>query len=259
MCYPPRRMMKTRLLVWLLLPAVAVSGCSMVKKILGVQEVGEPSVVIKSAETRWLLIKNPRFGDVASEPEYVWVEEDKVPTTITTLLRGQSAITAPPEIVAKYGTPPGGGKISPRQGTMYQTGEPAKSPAAGTRGAVAAPPTSASPTRGSAARVTASVVPTPVPTALPKPPERGYVVYVDTARVVIDLTNLDGLQPGTLLSVRRDRIPIVHPVTGEMLGELDEEVAIARVTEIRDRFSVAEVQSVAPGASVQVRDRVIQK
>ena len=80
-------MMKTRLLVWLLLPAVALSGCSMVKKILGVQEVGEPSVVIKSAETRWLLIKNPRFGDVASEPEYVWVEEDKVPTTITTLLR----------------------------------------------------------------------------------------------------------------------------------------------------------------------------
>jgi len=51
----------------------------------------------------------------------------------------------------------------------------------------------------------------------------------------------------------------VHPVTGELLGELDEEVGTARVTEIRDRFSVAEVQSVAPGAQVQVRDRVIQK
>jgi hypothetical protein len=44
-----------------------------------------------------------------------------------------------------------------------------------------------------------------------------------------------------------------------MLGELDEEVGIARVTEIRDRFSVAEVQSLAPGASVQVRDRVLLK
>ena len=248
--------MKTRLLVWLLLAAVAVSGCSMVKKILGVQDLGEPSVVIKSAETRWLLIKNPRFGDVPSEPEYVWVEEDKVPTTITTLLRGQSAIIAQPEIVAKYGTPPGGGKISPRQGTMYQTVEPAKPPAAASRGGAAA---TAPPSRGPAARATASITPTPVPTALPKPPERGYVVYVDTGRVVIDLTNLDGLQPGTLLSVRRDRIPIVHPVTGEMLGELDEEVATARVTEIRERFSVAEVQSVAPGANVQVRDRVIPK
>ena len=77
--------------------------------------------------------------------------------------------------------------------------------------------------------------------------------------IVIDLTNLDGLRPGSLLSLRRDKIPIVHPVTGEMLGELDEEVAVARVTEIRERFSVAEVQSITPGANVQVRDRVVLK
>src|SRR6266850_3106597 len=250
MCYAPRRM-KTRYLVWLLLPAVVLPGCAMTKKILGIRDPGEPSVVIKSAETRWLLVKNPRFGDVPSEPEYIWVEEDKVPTTITTLLRGQSAIIAAPEIVAKYGTPPGGGKISPRQGTMYQTAEPPKAPAASGRGnaAVAAAP----------GRATASATPAPVPAPAPKPPERGYVVYVDSARVVIDLTNLDGLRPGSVLSLRRDRIPIVHPVTGELLGELDEEVATARVTEIRDRFSVAEVQSVAPGAQVQVRDRVLLK
>src|SRR5919108_3575457 len=122
MCYPPRRM-KTRLLVWLLLPAVALSGCSMLKKVVGVVDPGEPSVVIKSAETRWLLIKNPRFGDVRSEPEYVWVEEDKVPVTITTLIRGKGAIIATPEIVAKYGPPPGGGKISPRQGVAYPTAQ----------------------------------------------------------------------------------------------------------------------------------------
>src|SRR5947199_2885388 len=134
--------MKTRHLVWLLLPVVALSGCTTMKTILGVRDPGAPSVVIKSAETRWLLIKNPRFGDVPSEPEYVWVEEDKVPTTITTLLRGQSAIIASPEIVAKYGTPPGGGKISPRQGTMYQTAEPAKADAGNRAGRarVAAPP-----------------------------------------------------------------------------------------------------------------------
>jgi Flagellar assembly protein T, C-terminal domain len=250
MCYSPRRM-KTRLLVWLVVPTLALSGCSMAKNILGISDPGAPSVVIKSAETRWLLIKNPRYGDVASEPEYVWVEEDKVPTTMTTLLRGQSAIIAQPEIVAKYGVPPGGGKISPRQGTMYQAADPGKSAASARGGAGAA---TAAP-----ARATASVAPTPVPSPAPKPPERGYVVYVDDTRVVIDLTNLDGLRPGSLLSLRRDKIPIVHPVTGEMLGELDEEVATARVTEIRDRFSVAEVQSIAPGANVQVRDRVVLK
>lgn len=245
-CYSPA-LMKTRLVVWLTVSLVALSGCSTVKKILGVRDPGEPSVVIKSAETRWLLIKNERFGDVPSEPEYIWVEEDKVPTSITTLLRGKSSIIARPEIVAKYGGPPGGGKISPRQGTMYQTNESTKSAAAKSSGAAAV----AAPTR------TASAVATPIPA--PKPPERGYVVYVDNARVVIDLTNVDGLRPGTLVSLRRDRIPIVHPVTGELLGELDEEVGVARVTEIRERFSVAEVQSLAPGASVQVRDRVLLK
>ena len=250
MCYSPGRM-KARLVVWLLVSTVAFAGCSTVKKVIGVVDPGEPSVAIKSAETRWLLIKNPRFGDVPSEPEYIWVEEDKVPTTITTLLRGQSAIIAQPEVVAKYGSPPGGGKISPRQGTMYQTTEPTKTPAASARAGTVVASTSTPAVR------TAATAPVPAPA--PKPPERGFVVYVDTARVVTDLTNLDGLRPGSMLSVRRDRIPIVHPVTGEMLGELDEEVATARVTEIRDRFSVAEVQSIVPGANVQVRDRVLLK
>jgi hypothetical protein len=234
--------MKTRHLVWLLAPVLALTGCSTVKKLLGVVDPGQPSVVIKSAESRWLLIKNPRFGDVPSEPEYVWVEEDKVPTTMTTLLRGKSAIIAPPEIVAKYGSPPGGGKISPRQGTIYQTTEVRSE----SRAAVAS-------------RATAAAAPVPVPAPRPEPPKRGFVVYVDTTRIVIDLTNADGLQPGSLVSLRRDRIPLVHPVTGELLGELDEEVATARVTEIRERFSVAEVQNVAPGSQIQVRDRVVPK
>jgi hypothetical protein len=48
-------------------------------------------------------------------------------------------------------------------------------------------------------------------------------------------------------------------VTGEVLGELDDEVATVRVVETRDRFSVAEIQSVAAGAQVQVKDRVVPK
>ena len=97
------------------------------------------------------------------------------------------------------------------------------------------------------------------PAAEPEPAKRGFVVYVDTTRIVIDLTGADGLRPGSVVSLRRDRIPIVHPVTGEVLGELDEEVGTARVTEIREKFSVAEMQTVAPGSQVQVRDRVIPK
>jgi hypothetical protein len=86
---------------------------------------------------------------------------------------------------------------------------------------------------------------------------RGFVVFVDTSRVVIDLNGKDGVRPGAQVSVRRDKIAIVHPVTGELLGELDEEVATGRVTEVRDKFSVVELSSVSSGNQVKVKDRVV--
>jgi hypothetical protein len=227
--------MSPGLLSLVLVLALALSGCATFREILGVPGPGEPSVTIKSAETRWLLIKNPRFGDVPSEPQYVWVEEDKVPTTFRTVFLGKRSIIAPPEVVAKYGKPPGGGKISPRQGVPTATSEPA---------------------RGETAAAVAS---TPAPAAPPVETTRGYVVFVDTTRIVIDLTSGDGVRAGSMVSLRRDRIPIVHPVTGEVLGELDQEIGTARVVELRDKFSVAEIQSVEPGAQIKVRDRVVPK
>jgi hypothetical protein len=227
--------------------AVTAFGCSTAKNVIGVPNAGDPSVTIKSAETRWLLIKNPRFGDVPSEPEYVWVEEDKTPITFGTVVFGKGSIIAPPEIVARYGAPPGGGKISARQNMPTQT--PTSPP--GT-------PAPAQPASGPTARGPA---PAPAHTngKAPEGPKRGFVVYVDTTRIVIDLTSADGIRAGTLVSLRRDAIPLVHPVTGEVLGELDEEVGTARVTEMRERFSVADVQTVAPGARIQIKDRVVPK
>ncbi|HKQ66165.1 MAG TPA: hypothetical protein VJZ73_14230 [Methylomirabilota bacterium] len=241
--------MTVRRIVLLAVVAVTAFGCSTAKQVIGVPNAGDPSVAIKSAETKWLLIRNPRFGDVPSEPEYVWVEEDKTPVTLGTVVFGKGSIIAPPEIVARYGAPPGGGKISARQGMPAQTpvatpapAAPASAPAA--KGAAPAAPTQAQPTNGKA----------------PEGPKRGFVVYVDTTRIVIDLTAADGIRPGTLVSLRRaDVIPLVHPVTGEVLGNLDEEIGTARVTEMRERFSVADVQTVAPGARIQVKDRVVPK
>ena len=211
------------------------------RELLGLPVHNDPSIGLKPAETRWLLVKNPRFGDVPSEPEYIWVEEDKVPTTITTLIRGEKAIIAPPEVVARYGPPPGSSKISPRQGIALPTEAQAAPPAARVASSRATP---VGPPNG---RATAPVV------------KQGMVLFVDTTRIAVDLTAADGMRPGTVLSVRRDRIPIVHPVTGEMLGDLDEEVATARVTEVRDKFCVAELQNIASGSTVQVKDRAVAK
>jgi len=242
--------MKFLPVVCLLGATLVLSGCTAMtnaaRELIGLPAVSDPSVTLKPAETRWLLVKNPRFGDVASEPEYIWVEEDKVPTTITTLIRGEKAIIAPPEVVARYGAPPGTGKISPRQGIALPTeakASPPPSRAAATRTVPATPTAQTAPTNG---RTPAAV-------------KQGLVLYVDTTRVAVDLTAADGVRPGTLLSLRRDRVPIVHPVTGEVLGDLDEEVATARITEVRDRFSVAALQSVSAGAAIQIKDRVVSK
>src|SRR5438309_8918984 len=131
----------------LVIVAVTGAGCSKatstMRSLAGLEPKDDPSVTLKSAETRWLLIKNPRFGDVPSEPEYIWVEEDKVPLTVKTLVFGKGSIIAPPEIAARYSSAPGGGKISPRQGGPYQVGgsqpRASASPAAGV-GAARGPP-----------------------------------------------------------------------------------------------------------------------
>src|SRR3989454_3204282 len=157
-------MMRRHLAIVLIALVPGLAACNAVKSIIGSTSTGEPTT-LKSAENRWLLIKNPRFGDVPSEPEYIWVEDDKVPTTLTTLIRGKGAIIATPEIVAKYGGPPGGGKISPRQGVPYQVATapptstvsgggaaPRQAVARGTTVPVAAP-AGAGATRGAAAEI----------------------------------------------------------------------------------------------------------
>jgi hypothetical protein len=231
---------------WLVLAGalvLVVSGCGgrNWREYLGLTAPGDASVALRATEPKWLLIKNPRCCDVASEPEYIWIEEDKVPTTVKSFMFGQSALLASPDIVSKYGSPPGGGRISPRQGGAYKV-----------ENVVPTVPTSRS------ASVVTNTSRTDAAAGAARPPAtRGYVVFVDTSRVVIDLAAADGVKLGTGVSVRRDKIAIVHPITGELLGELDEEVATGRVVEVRDKFSVVEVQKAAAGAQVQVKDRVV--
>ena len=228
-----------RLLVGLCAAGLLSSGCVSIREILGYGAQNDPSVAIRPTEPKWLLIKNPRFGDVASEPEYIWVEEEKVPFTLKGLVFGKKSVLASPEVVAKYGSPPGGGRISPGQGGPYKVENLA--PTLSTpRGPVAAAPSS-SRTDGTSVSV----------------PHRGFVVFVDTTRVVIDLTAKDGVRPGSVVSVRRDKIAIVHPITGELLGELDEEVATGKISEVRDKFSVVEIENLPSGAQVKVKDRVV--
>ena len=155
---------------------------------------------------------------------------------------GESTLIASPDVVAKYGAPPGGGRISPRQGGAYKV-----------ENVVPTVPTNRS-TAAAVSSTTRTDAPSRIAT---QSATRGFVVFVDTSRVIIDLAASDGVKLGTGVSVRRDKVAIVHPITGELLGELDEEVASGRVVEVHDKFSVVEMQKAAAGVQVQVKDRVV--
>src|SRR5258707_6437584 len=123
--------------------AVVVTGCSSMpspRELLGYPGEPAPSGSPRATEAKWLLIENPRLGDVASEPAYVWVAEDKVPTTMKSLVFGKSSLLAPPDIVPKYGAPPGGGRISPRQGAAFKVENMVPTVTTGSKGALAALP-----------------------------------------------------------------------------------------------------------------------
>ena len=234
-----------RLTAGILAAAVLATGCNSLLELIGRPGAGDPTVTLRSAEPKWVLIKNPRYGDVASEPQYIWVEEDKMPTTVKSFMLGKSTLLAPPEVVPKYGLPPGGGRISALHKLPYDT-TPVAAPASGGGRAPLTAATTTPATRTDGAVVVAA-----------PPPTRGFVVFVDTTRIVIDLTARDGVKLGGTVSLRRDKIPIVHPVTGEMLGELDEEVATGKVIEVRDKFSVVELQRVEQGTEIKIKDRVV--
>ena len=145
---------------------------------------------------------------------------------------GKNSIIAPPDVVAKYGSPPGGGRISPRQGGAYKVENlvPTVSTPSDPVAALPSPRDGRRRRPGGASRIRRL---------------RGHHA------VVIDLTAKDGIRPGSVVSVRRDKIPIVHPVTGEFLGELDEEVATGKVSEVHDKFSVVDVEQRVRGSAGQ--------
>lgn len=233
-----RRALTPRI-VGLLLSALA-TGCS-----LAAQPPPDPT-------RRWVLVTNLAYVAENGDPRYVWVEEGKIPTSVTTVLFGKQAVIAPPDVVPQYAPPPRNGMISPLQGGPYAGAQ--------TRPAVAAVPARPS-TVGPPTARKGPVSPggEAVAPSAPGVTPRGYVIYVDAKRVVIDMTAQHGLKVGDVVAIRREGIELVHPITGAPLGALDDEVATARIVEVREKFSVAEIREKKAGAEIRVKDRVVRR
>lgn len=251
-------MSQRRILPLLGLVGSLLAGCGAYQA-LGGGPVARPTDAAPSPSSgapRWVLIQNLRYGATMAEPEYVWVREDSIPSSATTFVFGKKHVLAPPDAVKRYSPAPEGGQITPVQG----------GPPLASRGP--SPPGSIGPLSRSGGTSPAEATDAPatmaqqvaVPGARSQEAvPRGYIVHVQAPLIVVDLTAADGIQKGSLLSVRRERVPLKHPVTGEHLGEMDEEIGSARVVELRERFSVAEIQETRSGFELRVKDRVAVK
>ncbi|MDJ0828311.1 MAG: hypothetical protein QNI92_00590 [Desulfobacterales bacterium] len=70
-------------------------------------------------------------------------------------------------------------------------------------------------------------------------PTPGYVVIVQDEEVIIDLDASHGIVPGDIFSVIKTGKKITHPVTGKLLGTLEEVKGMLRVVRIKKGFSFA--------------------
>ncbi len=81
-------------------------------------------------------------------------------------------------------------------------------------------------------------------------PSAGVVVMAAGADTyIIDLDASSGLVVGDLLAVVEKGAQIVHPVTRQILGTLDQTVAVLRVTQVKSGYSYAKVTGAQGGAT----------
>ncbi len=86
----------------------------------------------------------------------------------------------------------------------------------------------------------------------------GYVIGIDGDRLTLDLGISNGLKKGRKCIVYREGSPIVHPVSGKVIGKMIDELCEVQVTEVFDFYSLARVTRTKAGAPT-LRDRVITK
>lgn len=225
----------------------AAAVCSLLlgacaSSLKGADKSGHPARAQK-----WVLIEYreiPEKGP-ARAPDYLWLAEGNLRWFFEDLPKTRLARIAPPEMWVKFGPAPGpiareylaAGQVAEADRTATTPRTEFPTPIAPT------PPWTAAAREGRNSDV-----------AAPKSAV-GFVVYAKDKEVVIDLTAKDGLAKGARIALWREGPPLRHPVTGAYLGNLDEELGTAVVTEVRDKYSVAKIEKLEPGATIQPKDR----
>jgi FG-GAP-like repeat len=74
------------------------------------------------------------------------------------------------------------------------------------------------------------------------PKVQGVVTSIQNAKLTLTLSTKDGLTPGMELTLWRDGKEILHPVTGAVIGHMEDEVGSVEVVAVNDTSSTAVVK-----------------
>jgi TolB-like protein len=86
----------------------------------------------------------------------------------------------------------------------------------------------------------------------------GYVIGVQGEKVTIDLGHKNGIKKGMKCHVYREGSPIVHPVSGEVLGKNIDELCEVQITDVFDAYALATIIKSKQGTPA-IRDKIITK
>src|ERR1035437_5039697 len=97
-----------------------------------------------------------------------------------------------------------------------------------------------------------------LPAALDAAVPDGYIVKVDSATVYLDWGKSSGVQAGDQFKVYRAGEPLKHPVTGEVLGQTEVDLAAGVIEHPDEKFSTGHLVSVKSDVKAGDRSRLIE-
>ena len=90
-------------------------------------------------------------------------------------------------------------------------------------------------------------------------PLEGYILKVSGRRAYIDLGIEEGVQPGQTFEIFREGSPIIHPVTGQIMGMERQTLSMMKIVSIEGNMAIGEANEgsvltlVSPGDRVRKR------
>ncbi|HYB73715.1 MAG TPA: hypothetical protein VED18_10105 [Candidatus Sulfotelmatobacter sp.] len=241
------------LLAALVFLSLSAAACSSVGQVLGFgtgegDQKDKVEVIDRADPNEYILVKNPRYlpgggpGVSAPEPEYIWVKRKDAPFDVNAFIRGKKAIEANPEEEARFASAkPADAVTAPRPDERFFV-----------------PPDQLKPPQPQKAQ------PQPTPQKVARRPDPatllypvyGYVVYVKGKQVYTDLTEESAVAAGNTVIIYREGEELKHPVTGAVLGRAEDEIGRARIVEVGEKTSMAEITEVKDGEEIRAKDKV---